>query len=290
MPFATVTATVEGRNSHIERLVGFGRRLPPVIPQVGVRLLHASATPSAIARYLRDRRAYRRLPACEPLRWRDAFPQLGDRIAVSPFDRHYFFQDVWAARQVAALGPDRHVDVGSRVDYVGFLTTICEVMFIDIRPLAAGLDRLESIAGSVLELPLPDQSVRSLSCLHVAEHIGLGRYGDALDPSGTRRAAIELQRVLAPGGQLLFSLPVGRPRVCFNAHRIHDPRAVIDMFEDLALIEFSGIDDAGDFREHRALQELVGSRYACGLYRFERQAGARGERSNLQPAVFPALQ
>lgn len=267
------TATVEGRHTHMERLVGLGRRLPPVLPQIGVRLLHASAAPSAIGRYLRDRRAYRRLPACEPLRWRDAFPWLGDRIAASPFDRHYFFQDVWAARQVAALGPDRHVDIGSRVDYVGFLTTICEVVFIDIRPLAAGLDRLESIAGSILELPLPDQSVRSMSCLHVAEHIGLGRYGDPLDPSGTRRAAIELQRVLAPGGQLLFSLPVGRPRVCFNAHRIHDPRTIIDMFEELTLIEFSGIDDAGDFREHRTLQELVGSRYACGLYRFERQDG-----------------
>ena len=273
-PASFRAATVEDPHDHRERLVALGRRLPPLIPQIGVRLLSTTATPSAIAQYLRDRRAYRSLQACEPLRWRDAFPRLGDRIAVSPFDRHYFFQDVWAARQVAALGPDRHVDIGSRVDYVGFLTTICDVLFIDIRPLAASLDRLESIAGSILELPLPDQSVGSLSCLHVAEHIGLGRYGDALDPSGTRRAALELQRVLAPGGQLLFSLPVGRPRVCFNAHRIHDPRAIIEMFEDLSLIEFSGIDDAGDFREHRRLQELVGSRYACGLYRFERQAGA----------------
>src|ERR1700689_3322315 len=141
-----------------ERLVGFARRLPPIVPQIGVNLFHAAATPGSIARYLRDRRAYHRLPGAEPLRLRDTFPQLGDRLATSPFDSHYFLQDIWAARQVAAFGPERHVDIGSRVDYVGFLTTICEVVFIDIRPLAVSVDRLESVAGSILELPMPDQS------------------------------------------------------------------------------------------------------------------------------------
>ena len=61
-------------------------------------------------------------------------------------------------------------------------------------------------------------------------------------PLGTRKAAAELQRVLAPGGQLLFSLPVGRPRVEFNAHRVHDPREVASWFA-LELVEFAGVDD-----------------------------------------------
>jgi hypothetical protein len=260
--------------SNTERLVGLARRLPPVLAQVGVRLLRAARAPSAAARYLRDRRAYRRLPSAEPLRWRDAFPQLGDRLTTSPFDCHYFYQDVWAARHVAAYAPERHVDVGSRVDYVGFLTTICDVAFVDIRPLTAQLDRLESIEGSVLDMPFADHSVHSLSCLHVAEHIGLGRYGDPLDPLGTRRAAAELQRVLMPGGQLLFSLPVGQPRVCFNAHRIHDPHDVVEMFDELQLVEFSGVDDGGVFRRDRGLRELAYARYGCGMFRFIRAAAA----------------
>src|SRR5271166_3589601 len=120
-----------------ERLERFARGLPPVVAQVGARALRAGATTSGGVAYIRDWRAYRRLPNAERLRLRDVFPQLGDRVTSSPFDRHYFYQDIWAARAVAALGPDRHVDVGSRVDYVGFLTAICEVVFIDIRPLGA---------------------------------------------------------------------------------------------------------------------------------------------------------
>ncbi len=254
-----------------ERMLSVARRLPPVVPQFGAKVLRAAAVPTGAVRYARDRRTYRRMPGAEPLRWRDTFPQLGDRIATSPFDHHYFYQDVWAARQVAAARPAQHVDVGSRVDYVGFLTAICDVVFVDIRPLEVELDRLTSVAGSVLAMPFADQSLTSVSCLHVAEHIGLGRYGDPLDPHGTRGAAAELQRVLARGGALLFSLPVGVPRVCFNAHRIHDPLSVIAMFDELELDGFSAVDDAGRPHVDCRPDDFVDSRYACGMFRFVRR-------------------
>ena len=158
------------------------------------------------------------------------------------------------------------MDVGSRVDLVGFLTAVTSVVFVDIRPLEVDIEDLEPVAGSVLDMPFEDGSLESVSCLHVAEHIGLGRYGDPLDPLGTRKAAAELARVLAPGGQLLFSLPVGRPRVEFNAHRVHDPREVRSWFDGLELVEFAGVDDAQVFRRHRSLDELAGSTYACGMF------------------------
>ena len=143
---------------------------------------------------------------------------------------------------------------------------VTEVTFVDIRPLEVDIEGLTPIAGSVLDMPFADGALESVSCLHVAEHIGLGRYGDPLDPQGTRKAAAELQRVLAPGGQLLFSLPVGRPRVEFNAHRVHDPHEVASWFAACELREFAGVDDAGVFRRHRSLDELAGARYACGMY------------------------
>ena len=248
-------------------------RLPPVAAQLGLRTVRAAAAVPGTARYLRDRRAYARLPGAEPMRWRDAFPKVGDRVLTSPYDAHYLPQDTWAARRVAEHGPERHVDVGSRVEFACFLTAVTRVAFVDIRPLEADIEGLEPIAGSVLDLPFADRSLPSVSCLHVAEHIGLGRYGDPLDPAGTRKAIAELQRVTGPGGQLLFSLPVGRPRVCFNAHRVHDPRDIAARFDELELVEFAGVDDRGAFRRHRTLDELVGQRYACGMYRLVRAAG-----------------
>lgn len=98
-----------------------------------------------------------------------------------------------------------------------------------------------------MQLPFASDPVGSLSFLHVAEHIGLGRYGDPLDPNGTRKACAELARVLTPGSSLYFSLPVGRLKLCFNAHRIHPPDQVLGFFQDLEMIEFSAVTDEWRF-------------------------------------------
>lgn len=212
--------------------------------------------------------AYRRMGGSAALA--EAFPQLSDRTATTPFDPHYFFQAAWAARRIAEAGPAEHVDVGSRVDFVGQLTALTRVTFVDVRPLTADLENLVCIEGSVIRLPFADRSLQSVSCLHVAEHIGLGRYGDPLDPSGTVKAAAELERVVMEGGQLLLSLPVGRPRTAFNAHRIHDPYDVVAMFPDMRLVEFAGVDDRGEFRRPRELDELRSCDYGCGMFCFVR--------------------
>ncbi len=235
-----------------------------------VDLDRLSSSLPGLAAWYRDRRAYMELPGAERLDWRASDPQVHDLTPRSPFDPHYFFQDVWAAQRVAELAPQRHVDVGSRVDLVGFLTAITEVTFVDIRLLEAEVEGLSSVEGSVLEMPFADRSLESVSCLHVAEHIGLGRYGDPLDPNGTVKAMKELQRVVAPGGQLLFAGPVGRRQVVFNAHRIQPPSSVIGIFDELELIEFSGTDDSGHFSRHRSPDEFEDAGYALGLFLLRR--------------------
>ena len=132
----------------------------------------------------------------------------------------------------------------------------------------ARLAGLECVGGNILELPFAASSVESLSCLHVAEHIGLGRYGDPLDPEGTKKAARQLERVLAGGGHLYFALPVGTSRVCFNAHRVHNPEAIREFFRALELVEFSGVHDDGRFVERIGLTEFKESDYACGMFLF----------------------
>jgi len=197
-------------------------------------------------------------------------PALGDNTPTTYFDKHYFYQDIWAARHIAASKVKRHIDVGSRVDFVGFLTSVTNVSFVDIRPLDAKLENFESVQGDILNLPFSDNSVQSLSCLHVAEHIGLGRYGDTLDPGGTQKACKELKRVLAQNGNLYFSVPVGKPALYFNDYRVHSPGQILDYFNGLKLVEFSGIDDAGNFKKNINPDSLANEQYACGLFWFKK--------------------
>lgn len=208
------------------------------------------------------------MAGAENISMRDLYPILNERTSTTSFDTHYFYQDIWAFRKVFESGVKTHVDVGSKVDYVGFLSAITQVTFIDIRPLVTDLAGLESKPGSILEMPYLNDSVSSLSCLHVAEHIGLGRYGDPLDPLGTVKACKELQRILASGGNLYFALPIGRPRACFNAHRIHSPDQILEYFSDLKLIEFSFVNDKGHFLQN--VEPGIGrdAKYGCGLFQF----------------------
>ena len=230
--------------------------------------------PAAYRRYWRGRREFQKLGGVA------AFDELcpiffDDDPATQSGGSQYFYQDVWALNRLTASRPAIHHDVGSRLDgFVGQATSICPVVFWDIRPPKLALPRLEYRRGSILALPVADQSVESLSCLHTAEHIGLGRYGDPLDPEGTAKALRELARVLAPGGQLLFSMPIGRERVCFNAQRIWHPERPLETLRELALLEFAAITDQDEFVTGIEPRTMANAKCACGLYRLTRKASA----------------
>lgn len=220
--------------------------------------------------FLADLYVYSRLPGAEVIHLSNTYPQVHDRTSISGIDAHYFYVNGWAMRRIVAQQPTCHVDVGSQTIFANLLGAVIPVMFVDYRPLRAKLVGLESLGADILALPFADRSIESLSCLHVAEHIGLGRYGDPLDPQGTRKAAQELTRVLAKRGNLFFTLPVGKSRLCFNAHRIHAPEIICDYFSELELVEFSGVDDGGHLVEQVTPDRLRQSEYACGMYWFRK--------------------
>jgi len=206
----------------------------------------------------------------EQLLVRESYPCLNDWVASTPFDPHYFYQGAWLARALADTQPDLHVDVGSSVLTIGVLSAHVPTMFVDYRPLNAALPNLSSISGTILSLPFADGSISSLSSMHVIEHIGLGRYGDSIDPEGALKAALELVRVLKPGGRLYVTAPIGRARVCFNAHRVFSPEGLASLFAGLEVKNFNWVDDQGDFHSGGVLADAVAYEYACGFYEFEK--------------------
>jgi len=130
---------------------------------------------------------------------------------------------------------------------------------------------LKSGSADLTALPFTTNSVQSLSCMHVVEHIGLGRYGDPLDPEGDLRSIAELKRVVAKGGQLLFVVPVGKPRIMFNAHRIYGFEQIIEYFDGMTLREFALIPDDPDEGAliRNATREMANRQeYGCGCFAF----------------------
>jgi len=220
--------------------------------------------------FITDWIKYSNKKGAERINLLDSYPCIHEKTKTTKFDRHYFYQDIWAFKRIYQSKANQYIDVGSRVDFVGFLSSVTKVTFVDIRPIETTLKNLESIKGDILALPFKDNSISSLSCLHVAEHVGLGRYGDSLDPFGTKKACKELSRVLAKGGNLYFSLPIGKPRLCFNAHRIHSSKQILQYFDGLKLVEFSGIDDNGIFKENIDINAFEEADYACGLFWFKK--------------------
>ncbi|MBI5530066.1 MAG: DUF268 domain-containing protein [Candidatus Doudnabacteria bacterium] len=197
------------------------------------------------------------------------FPKIFDRDPAShTFDKHYVYMDRWAFKNLLAYKPSEHVDIGSSIRFLSMASAITKLKFVDIRPVKIDFDNYECIEGSILNMPFADNSVSSLSCLHVAEHIGLGRYGDPLDPQGTKKACAELSRILATGGKLYFALPIGHTATYFNAHRVHSPKIILDYFSNLKLESFSAINDEGRFVSNAKIVDYENSNYSCGCFVF----------------------
>lgn len=222
-------------------------------------------------RFFKDWRRYRATGGLAYLK--NFYPCLADRTHETPVDPQYFYQAVWAFAKILAQAPRIHVDVGSDVKFVGMLSAAVNVEFVDIRPLPVQLENLLCRPGSILKLPYPDASVESISSLHVVEHIGLGRYGDPIDAEGTRKACAELQRVLSPNGCLYISVPIGTPRVQFNAHRVLSIEEIYAFLPELTLVDMALIDNQGEFHpnvipEHIVYNEESGLDYALGCFLF----------------------
>jgi len=203
-----------------------------------------------------------------PVRGADRFPCLNDRTAETVFDAHYIYHTGWAARKIQESGVTQHVDISSSLYFVSLVSAFIPIRFFDYRPAQLGLEGVTCEAGDLLDLPLESGSVRSLSCMHVVEHVGLGRYGDPIDPLGDRKAANELSRVLGKEGRLLFVVPVGKPRVCFNAHRVYKAEDVLALFPECILKSFSLVTDSGTFVDPAPLDAIRSQTYGCGCFEF----------------------
>lgn len=209
-----------------------------------------------------------------PFLWKDRYPCLNDKTPTTNFDRHYVYHTAWAARILAENKPELHIDISSSLYFCSIVSAFITMKIYDYRPPDLQLSNLSSESVDLQSLHFTDNSVHSLSCMHVIEHVGLGRYGDPLDPNGDLQAISELKRVLAVGGNLLFVVPIGKPKIMFNAHRIYSYDQIMSYFYNLELKEFALIPDnpTDGGLNRQATKEMADAQiYGCGCFWFVRR-------------------
>lgn len=203
--------------------------------------------------------------------WQDRYPQIQDRTDETLYDPHYLYHPAWAARIIAITKPKKHIDISSALNFSTIISAFVPVEFYDYRPANIKLSNFDSKKANLLSLPFFNDSIESLSCMHTIEHIGLGRYGDTIDPEGDIKAIAELKRVVAKNGNLLIIVPIGKPRVMFNAHRIYSYTQMSSYFDQFELKEFSLIPDNGrqvGIIKNASQKQADSQRYGCGLFWF----------------------
>ena len=223
-----------------------------------------------LRRFLKYRRDYQRYckmaPADAQPDLEHLFPCLYEATTETNVDANYLFQDSWGFEKIVKARPEFHVDIGSDYKFISLLSLLVPTTMVDLRPLATSLPSLKFQQGSILALPYADGSVPSVSSLCVAEHIGLGRYGDPLDPHGTEKAVAELKRIVRPGGDLYLSVPVDDVnRIYFNAHRAFTEDRLLTWFQPFEVMESRYI-------YGRAFGEKLQPGFGTGCYHLRRPA------------------
>lgn len=189
----------------------------------------------------------------------------------------YFWQDLLVAKKIIEQNPKKHIDIGSRIDgFISHLACVREIEVLDIRPISSVIENVKFTQWDINN-PKEEFNYSSdcVSCLHTLEHLGLGRYGDKLDPDGWKKGLNSISKLIAKSGQLWLSVPLGNEKIVFNAHRIFNPKTIVNFSNtlDLHLNEFYFLTNGG-FRKSSNIEldmtRIAKKDYTLGIFLFKK--------------------
>ena len=226
--------------------------------------------------YFRDLRAIKKQRGNDVLfPFGRSFPILHERFEDSgTMSGAYFHQDLYVAKKIFINNPIRHIDIGSRTD--GLVAHVAVFRVIEIFDIRDQKSKVENIIFKQADLMnLPAELINycdSVSSLHAIEHFGLGRYGDPIDYLGHEKAIENIHKILKSNGKFYFSVPMGKQRIEFNAHRIFGLKYLIELLQQRFTIEnFSYVDDKGDLYKNVVLtteqiKSDLNCTYGCAIF------------------------
>lgn len=253
------------------KIIGYIRKITEKIERLLKKILYGKIYESDKVEYIRKNRR-------ESFAYDKKFarPCYTDRYKAAGSLGAYFWQDLWAAQHVYKDKPDKHYDIGSRIDgFIGHISCfVGDIILIDVRKLDKNMPNVTYQCEDATKLEnIEDESIMSISSLCALEHFGLGRYGDKINPEGCFEAFDSIQRVLAKGGKAYISVPIGKEHVEFNAHRIFYASTIVSSFSQMDLVEFAAVHDIEDNIEynidiHKYDDEIDNGGLRFGLFEF----------------------
>lgn len=141
-----------------------------------------------------------------------------------------------------ADGPGRTLDFGADV---GFLSLAAaqrghEVVALDRMPPALAYQHpgVTPVQADILDRPFSNDRFDQIVNCSSIEHVGLaGRYGSWEASDGDLEAMRILRDLLAPGGRMILTIPVGRDGVFRPHHRIYGAQRLPRLLEGFSASE-----------------------------------------------------
>jgi len=128
----------------------------------------------------------------------------------------------------------RLLDVGSvgSVLPIDLASQGYEVWCIDVRQYEGNglVPNLKCLVGDVRKTSFEKGFFDCVIAVSTLEHIGLGRYGEWLEPDGDITAVSEISRIMSINGALLVTLPFGKGEV-FPSHRVYNQQRLQTILE-----------------------------------------------------------
>lgn len=191
---------------------------------------------------------------------------------------HYFIQDLCVAQKIYENKPESHYDIGSRIDgFVAHVASFMPITLLDIRPMGNIAKNINFIQADLMAADFSlNEKISSISCLHVIEHFGLGRYGDKVDINGHIKGFENIIKLVEKKGIIYISFPIAEiDRVEFNAHRVFNQKSIFDwsnLVKELLLLQFDYIDDKGSLYVNHDIDEMIKDiKYGVGIYTFQKR-------------------
>lgn len=193
-------------------------------------------------------------------------------------DKQYFYQDLLVSQYIFRNKPSRHIDFGSRIDgFVSHVASFRKIEVFDIRNLEIENENIFFKRFDLLKDDIKEKT-DSLSCLHTIEHIGLGRYGDAIAKNGYAIALRKMITLLSENGIFYLSFPISiKNKIEFNNQRIFSPEYILSLDcvnQKLELVRFDFVDKYGLINLNQNVKKIDPKKIeknSCGIFTFRKK-------------------